>query len=340
MDVTLKKRKKRVNRNSRKGKRKPKKLTRSKNYCSPAALKDQVVSGSCFTDSAIETITDAYNKNNPNKQIDNRLTSKDKWVKLRNSMSRIPKCEQDKCWLQNIPLKDRERNMLKAQLFVPPRPSEWKKDPNTWLTNFDIEKVLNQYEEAYPEFHFIGPSPINYDTRPNKKDCVCNKLCNLSVKEQLSNGKKKIGVVFNLDPHHKGGSHWVAMFIDLEDKFVFYFNSTGQRIQPQINKFKNNILRQCKPLLGKMKYYSNKYEHQRSNTECGMYCLYFIITSLLREIDILKHQNHSGGAIEKMSVQELVKFFTGPRIPDKLVEGYRTELFRGGTQVPPTPPPP
>ena len=191
MDVTLKKRKKRVNRNSRKGKRKPKKLTRSKNYCSPAALKDQVVSGSCFTDSAIETITDAYNKNNPNKQIDNRLTSKDKWVKLRNSMSRIPKCEQDKCWLQNIPLKDRERNMLKAQLFVPPRPSEWKKDPNTWLTNFDIEKVLNQYEEAYPEFHFIGPSPINYDTRPNKKDCVCNKLCNLSVKEQLSNGKKK-----------------------------------------------------------------------------------------------------------------------------------------------------
>jgi hypothetical protein len=337
MGVTLKKKKKRVNKNSRKEIKKPKRLTRSKNHCSPAALKNQVVQGSCFTKQAIETIANAHNKHNSNKQININLSSKDKWIELRKHMSRIPKCDQDKCWLQNIPLNDREQNMLKAQLFVPPRPSEWKKDPNSWLTNFDIEKVLNQYEEAHPQFHFIGPSPIDYDTRPDKKDCVCNKLCNLSIKQQLANGKKKIGIVFNLDPHNKGGSHWVAMFIDLEDKFVFYFNSTGQRIQPQINKFKNNILRQGKPLLGKMNYYTNKYEHQRSNTECGLYCLYFIITCLLREIDILKNQKRSGGAIERMSVKELVKFFTGPRIPDKLVQGYRTELFRGGTQVPPSP---
>lgn len=321
-------------RKSRKGKPKrkpkPKRFTRSKNHCSPAALKNQVVSGSCFTKDAINIITDAHNKHNPSKQISNRLSAQKKWMELRNNMSRIPKCEQETCWLKNVPLKDRDRNMLKAQLFVPPRPEEWSKDPNTWLTNFDIEKVLNQYEKAYPEFHFMGPSPIDYDTKVGK-DCVCNRLCNFSLEDQRNKGKKKFGIVFNLDPHTKGGSHWVAMFIDLEDKFVFYFNSTGERIQPQIHKFKNNILRQGNPLVGKMKYYVNTYEHQRSDTECGMYCLYFIITCLLREQDILKNQAYNGGALKKMSVKSLVKYFTGPRIADNLVQGYRTELFRGGT---------
>ena len=35
----------------------------------------------------------------------------------------------------------------------------------------------------------------------------------------------KIGVIFNLDKHDQSGSHWVAMFIDLENKFFFYFDS-------------------------------------------------------------------------------------------------------------------
>lgn len=314
-------------------------LSKNPLYCSPSAKKNRVVSDSCFTKDAIEKITKAYNRKNPYNTIQNHLTPKQKWQTLRQSMRRISNCDQDKCWIESIPLDHREKNMLKAQLFVPPIPSEWNENPNTWLTNFDIEKVLNQYEKSHPEFHFIGPSPIDYDTRPTNDDCVCNKLCNFSLQEELAKGKKKIGIVFNLDPHNKGGSHWVAMFIDLEDDFVFYFNSTGERIQKQIHKFKENVVNQGMSQLNKkINYYVNMYEHQRSNTECGMYCLYFIITCLLREIDILRDTNIGGTSkLHKMSEEELVEYFTKGRISDDLVETYRKILFSGagGTKVPP-----
>ena len=34
-------------------------------------------------------------------------------------------------------------------------------------------------------------------------------------------GITKIGLIFNLDPHYKEGSHWVAMFID--NRVIGYF---------------------------------------------------------------------------------------------------------------------
>jgi hypothetical protein len=314
------------NKSSINKKKKFQQITPNNNHCSPHSLKNGIVSGSCFTKDAIDKITHAHNSHNPERIIPDHLSPKDKWLKLRENMSRIPKCDQDKCWLENIKLSDREKSLLKAQLFVPPRPRDWNKLPNTWLTNFDIANVLKQYEKSHPEFQFIGPSPIDYDTKPNKTKCVCDKLCNFSVEKQIQQGKRKIGIVFNLDPHDKGGSHWVAKFIDLDDKFVFYFNSTGERIQPELKRFKNMVLEQGTHHLGEMDYYANTYEHQKSNTECGMYCLYFIITCLLREPDIFKAEDVQQ---PKLTKTELVAHFAGKqRIPDKLVEEYRQEMFR------------
>jgi Ulp1 family protease len=149
------------------------------------------------------------------------------------------------------------------------------------------------------------------------------------VQQQIQQGKKKIGVVFNLDTHTKGGSHWVAMFIDLEDKFLFYFNSTGEKMQPQLVKFKDTVMSQGKSIFGHdMNFYVNTVEHQRSNTECGMYCLYFIITCLLRESDIFTREDKTLNT--GMTKDQLISYFTGKktRIPDSLVEDYRKELFR------------
>ena len=324
--VSLKMKFKHKIKSKKKRRNRRKNITVNNNHCSPHALKNGIVSGTCLTTKTITTITDAYNRHTPdtNSYISDKLSPKDKWIKLRETMSRIPHCDQETCWLTKIKLTDKDKRLLQAQLFVPPKPSEWSENPNTWLTNFDIANVLNQYEEAHTDFVFIGPSPIDYDKKPNKDECVCNRLCNFSVEKLLEKGKTKIGIVFNLDPHDKGGSHWVAMFIDLEDKFVFYFNSTGEKIQPEINKFKDMVMSQGIVSLGKMDYYVNTFEHQRSNTECGMYCLYFIITCLLRETDIFSKNS----SLEKMKTKQLISYFTDKRIPDKLVEEYREELFR------------
>jgi hypothetical protein len=213
--------------------------------------------------------------------------------------------------------------MLKTLLFPPPKPSEWYDDPDAWLSNFDIMKVLNQYQISFPNFAFIGPSPIDYDTRMNKTTCVCKNLCEFDVKKYLDKNVTKIGIVFNLDPHTKGGSHWVAMFVDLIDDFVFFFNSTGEKIPSRIKQFATTVISQGKLLGKKITFHENtKTEHQKSNTECGMYCLYFIITMLIRKKEI-------GDIHAEMNKSQLFDLFQGTtgRLPDKQMFEKRNEYF-------------
>jgi hypothetical protein len=42
------------------------------------------------------------------------------------------------------------------------------------------------------------------------------------LKDYIDKNITKIGIIFNLDNHNESGSHWVSLFIDLEDKFVLY----------------------------------------------------------------------------------------------------------------------
>ena len=82
---------------------------------------------------------------------------------------------------------------------------------NEWLSSVDIESVMHQYEDIYPEFKFLGPSPIDFDSRIQFRRCVCGLKFNIDV-NQLKDGKIKIAFIFNTDPHYKSGSHWIAMF--------------------------------------------------------------------------------------------------------------------------------
>ena len=51
-----------------------------------------------------------------------------------------------RCWL-NV-LKDQHiREKIERYLFIPRplQPDEWRTNPNTWLSNFNIDDVLGQY---------------------------------------------------------------------------------------------------------------------------------------------------------------------------------------------------
>lgn len=306
-------------------------IKKRKSICNPNARKNGIVNNSCFTKKTVNLLKNSYNIMNPL----NKIISNDEREILREIQQKSSsQCKQDLCLIDKFIKNDRDRSMIKSLLFVPPKPSEWSKDPDKWLTNFDIMKVLNQYEASYPNFTFIGPSPIDYDAKEYDKKCVCQKLCKLdkNLKSYLQENPlvKKIGVVFNLDPHTKSGSHWVSLFIDLEDNFAFYFNSTGQRIPKRINNFTTNVISQCRKMspLKNIKFHQNtQMEHQKSNTECGMYCLYFIITMLLRQKDIDYNKTRGG---QKMTAQDAIKYFKGSngRIADKMVFKKRNEYFR------------
>ena len=83
---------------------------------------------------------------------------------------------------------------------------------------------MEQYVETYLNFLYLGPSPIDFDTIKDGT-CVWPTLCNLSIENEMKRGINKIGIVLNLDKSSGGGSHWVAIFIDLKRKFIFYFES-------------------------------------------------------------------------------------------------------------------
>ena len=187
---------------------------------------------------------------------------------------------------------------ITSHTFAPMTPPEWKTNPHEWLSSVDILNVMKQYEKLYPCFEFMGPSPIDYDTHKMYGECVWEELCHFSLQDQIKKGKTKIGVVFNLDPHYKPGSHWVSIFININKKYIFFFDSNGDRPPKKIKKFINTVLKQSKNLTIKGKKQNKegfKYDdnvstsHQDEDTECGIYSLYAIIEQVkdkLNPIDL------------------------------------------------------
>jgi len=261
-------------------------------------------------------IRDAYNQGHPNHRIVETSPS-EIWTQLK---TRLTSCKKEDCWLKEI--KDKNmRKQLDRFVFAPNKPPEWNKNPNEWLSNYDILGVLEQYEQAYPEFKFIGPTPIDFDTQVRGK-CVEEELCKIDVPKLVRQGKRKIGIVFNLDEHDEPGSHWVSLFIDADDRFIFYFDSANSRIPAQIHALIERIQQQLvhSTYGRKYKYYRNSVSHQQRNTECGVYSLFFIITMLTKNTEIKP----------VMDLKERFDLFMHHRIPDKYIETYRNKYFNGG----------
>ena len=174
-------------------------------------------------------------------------------------------------------MNNRLTNKLLTNTFAPKSPDSWKTNPNEWLSSEDIIKVMRQYEHTYPEFKFIGPSPIDFDYKKGFGQCVWNELCNLDIKDLIKKKTTKIGIILNTDTHNLSGSHWICIFIDLKKKYVFSFDSNADKTPKQIIELFKRIRRQAKSIGIKLQFYKNTTEHQKSNTECGVYCLFTII---------------------------------------------------------------
>ena len=258
---------------------------------------------SCYTNKSLNKIKYLWNKRHPDSKIVTN-NPKDIWNQLKFNMKHL--CNTEKCWLKQKFMINNLDPELKNYTFAPPSPVEWKEDPNTWLTSIDINKIMKQYEVAYPSFIFIGPSPINFDKKQKFGECVWNDLCNFNLDKLIRKGKNKIGIIFNTDPHYLEGSHWICEFIDINKKFIFYFDSNGDKTPNEINKLNKKIIDQAKSIGINFNLYENKTKHQKSDTECGMYVLYCII-------QLLKN---------KMTPEMFDK-----RIPDEQMEQYRNIFF-------------
>lgn len=189
--------------------------------------------------------------------------------------------KKEASFLQALPLSDQEKRDLAKQYLRPHQPKDWASDEDKWLDSTNIEGVMKQYEDAFSDFEFMGPYPIDFAAPDpyaggGETKCLINEVCELRVTDALKNGTRIIGIIYNLDPHFKGGSHWVALAIDIPKHTCEYFDSYGMYPPDQIARFMKWLTTQDP----KMKLAYNGRRFQSKNTECGMYCIYFIIRML------------------------------------------------------------
>ena len=228
--------------------------------CAPSKTKKKF---SCYSNHDLHNMKQQYNRTH--RQKIHTKKNRQIWKQLMQSLD----CTKESCIAAKL--------NMKTTNFAPKHPDEWKTNPTAWLSSDDITAVLKQYEKVYPEFKYIGPSPADFYFRENGT-CVWEELCKFKVHEMATH-KTKVGIIFNLDTHEGGGTHWVAIFMDLPKKIMYYFDSTGvsMKEEPHIYKFFEKVKLQD-PAYRLIE--NHPVEHQFGNTECGIYVLFFTIIML------------------------------------------------------------
>jgi len=259
--------------------------------CSPALHRRG--NESCLPHAALERLRVAWNKTHPKHKLPVSRTRKnrhqsptaagsDLWSDLRKKMRSHYKCDTEYCAVKKIKAIPEQERKSFLDFFRPEKPVAWDKKKTQWLDSLNIEDVMKQYEQAESNFEFIGPVPIDFDKKIGLwGKCIVDELCKLNLKDMAAKGKTKIGIIYNLDPHDKPGSHWVCSFVDIDAKKAYYFDSYGYEPPDEVVRF----LERCKEQ-GCTDVYYNDIRHQRKGSECGMYCLFCIIC-LLRGRDFL-----------------------------------------------------
>lgn len=246
--------------------------------CSPHTESNNY--GSCYTRSGLEKIAKAWNINNNDKIKFSARTTDKQLTNLINKKMKKQGCSNDYCWREIPFIKQHYGNDSDLNVFKPRKPQSWNDNPRTWLNTNDINRVLRQYEQKYPEFKYYGAVPIDFDAKLDFGTCVVNELCTINIASLYKKNKTKIGIVFNIDPHYKPGQHWISMFCDLDRNEISFWDSFAEEPPKEIKNLINKLKEQGKTINKDLKVNINQKRHQYKNTECGIYSMHFIIKLL------------------------------------------------------------
>ena len=247
----------------------------NKTHCSPKKGKKKY---SCINDNVIYKIGKILNDHGYKINMDDNL--KKMHTNISKTLKKIKKCNSEQCWRNINMITD---NLTKKELkelnnsFRPKKPKSWEDNSNTWLSNVDIDNVLKQYYDKYDDYYYHGALPVDFDVEVNNK-CLVDNLCKFDVDKLHKSGKNKMALVFNTDPHNKGGEHWISMYIDcvgknIEYPCIYFFDSAGNPPPKEIKNFIDDTRNNSDI---NFSYIENSIQHQKGNTECGVYCLHFL----------------------------------------------------------------
>ena len=320
--------------------------------CAPSRNNTIKTTSTCMTLEELLVIAKEYNLLHKKNQID--VQNNPSVAKLHQSLKTRLNCENgeaDVCIIEKSQSFTKNK-INEAKILKPVKPKSWNENDHEWLSNLDIDKVLRQYELAYPGFKFVGAVPLDAArTQPppmektNRKTstkrpprqmvsstglCTEKEMCTILGEFRINHHPvsfNRFAVVYNLDYSHQPGSHWVSLFCDFRKgskKYgAYYFNSTGytrtdkqRKVKPiptEIEEFVNKI----KPKYPLFKLQYNELVYQVGGSECGMFSLVFVILCLMYPDETYKETR---ARIVKSKQDEWVHFF-------------RNVLFRNNTTI-------
>lgn len=243
-------------------------------YCSPSHVKYST-KGTCFSPRDLKMITEDINKE---KKVIPKTGNKKTVEKYFEK-----KCgHKEYCWLDYLSHNTKQKL---EHAFRPKKPLEWNKNPRTWLNTDDIYYVMSQYEHLYKDFKFLGVHSIDFASFLNNHCISSNNLCEFDLKNYKK--YKRFGLVLNLDRHDQSGSHWVAIYFNINPKLanfgVYFYDSTApslDEISDEIIEFmakvKHQVQRDMPKDVDNFETKMNTVQRQFKNTECGMFSMVFL----------------------------------------------------------------
>ena len=168
---------------------------------------------------------------------------------------------------------------------------EGPRNSTKWLSNYDIDKTLEDWAFKFEDFFPCPFAMIDFDKmREPLYKYDMGKIYLGEYSKQTIMGKVKLpyrtfGCAINTDTSLGKGKHWMALFVDMRGDIwtIEFFNSTGMAPQKSIvnwqQRTKDSLdnLIQNQNLQKKTEIViASNLEHQESNTECGLYTLFYI----------------------------------------------------------------
>lgn len=303
-----------------KSKTKSKQSKKPQLFCSPDRFEMGQKDNTCMSLSELQQVAKDFNNNTKIQKQQKRIKQKqrikivnDKKVMFEELQEKLGKVcgGADHCWVQQDFVSQETKNKILEKAFRPLKPKSWYVNRQTWLNTFDILKVMKQYEDKYNDFAFLGVFPIDFADNDEYGNCIGGQtMCHFSIKKLLEKGKKRFGMILNLDRHNESGSHWVAFYCSLNPRKknfgVYYYDSVAQQPPREVARFMKQIEQDSYNVFSKkvadrfaMRY--NKVQKQFSNYDCGVFSEVFI-TQVLKDIpfDDICGRMHTDDEINKL----------------------------------------
>lgn len=161
-----------------------------------------------------------------------------------------------------------DKHNIKKKTYLPAAP----KGQFEWLSTSHINEYIDQLQDVFVNYKFLGAVPIDFDE-------INIGIRNLNFDKLFKSGKTQIGIIFNTDTSKGRGQHWISLFADLNNKKIYFFDSTGnappKEVKAFMDRIANWIMTHYKIDKKKIDIRWSKMEHQKKNSECGMYCIHW-----------------------------------------------------------------